>query len=366
MKIAIVTNIPTPYRKGFFKELAGCIGVELTVYYCSNGEPDRRWGEQIGDGYKSVVLPGFSLGGYLHTNPEIFKVLRKERPDIVVVGGYVYPTGIIAILGAKLLKLPVVLWLDGVVGTSKLKLLKYCLLKQMSGYICTSKKVIDSIKNLRLPVDKAYINPLSIDIGTWRNLSSAKINNPVISDLLQRFPQSKLVIYCGRFIKIKNIDTIIELASRMQCDRNIKFVLIGDGPLLPSYKYKVNQLKLDNVLFVGHLPPEELPPIFRTSSLLLLLSTYEQWGAVVNEALSVGTPVVCSGVAGAAEVIVHGHNSFIVEPDDINSIEKIVKDFLYDDARITKMRTEAYETGSLLDHKNTADTFLCALHKILA
>jgi glycosyltransferase involved in cell wall biosynthesis len=43
--------------------------------------------------------------------------------------------------------------------------------------------------------------------------------------------------------------------------------------------------------------------LFENTDLLLLPSRYDGWGAVVNEALMCGVPVVCSDNCGAAELL---------------------------------------------------------------
>jgi glycosyltransferase involved in cell wall biosynthesis len=51
---------------------------------------------------------------------------------------------------------------------------------------------------------------------------------------------------------------------------------------------------------------------------LLLLSTEEQFGHVVAEALALGVPVICSLQCGARDCLILSNiNGFIVEPDNI-------------------------------------------------
>ena len=43
IRVAMVTNIPTPYRLPVYEILAAMPDVELKVIYCSEREPDREW-----------------------------------------------------------------------------------------------------------------------------------------------------------------------------------------------------------------------------------------------------------------------------------------------------------------------------------
>ena len=43
MRLAIVTNIPAPYRVPVYNRLAAADGIELHVFYSVELEPDRNW-----------------------------------------------------------------------------------------------------------------------------------------------------------------------------------------------------------------------------------------------------------------------------------------------------------------------------------
>ena len=47
------------------------------------------------------------------------------------------------------------------------------------------------------------------------------------------------------------------------------------------------------------------------ADVLVLPSRFDGWGAVVNEALMVGTPVICSDRCGASDVIENGRNGYV-------------------------------------------------------
>src|SRR5262245_43542651 len=61
LRIAVVTPIPTPYRDPFWNILARMPGIDLTVYYCSQGKADRPWDVDWQHRYRAQVLPGQNL-----------------------------------------------------------------------------------------------------------------------------------------------------------------------------------------------------------------------------------------------------------------------------------------------------------------
>ena len=84
--VVIVTNIPAPYRIPVFELLSTAPSIQLTVIYCSDIEPDRAW--QFTDfKFNSVFLRKRFIAikdRFIHINPDVWSVLRKIKPDIVI------------------------------------------------------------------------------------------------------------------------------------------------------------------------------------------------------------------------------------------------------------------------------------------
>lgn len=361
-KVVVVTNIPTPYRKGFFEALASSQSLDLTVLYCAHNERGRSWGRQVGSGYKCRFLPGITFGTSFHLNPTLVVELVRERFDVCIVGGYSYPSVVMAILLSKLLRSTTIMWLDGPVG-SKGKGLKRLIVPMASHYIVTSKRAKESLLRYGVSPSSVDIVPLTVDVNLWKD---ARLR---ISFQRERLFQdnrfSKIVLFCGRFIPAKNVGFVIELAFRLRDIKELGFVLVGDGPLKNSVLDRIRQLGLTNVVLLGFIPPEELPPIFASSEILVLPSVREQWGAVVNEALASGVPVMVSRVAGASELIDEGITGYVIDPYDIESAERILRTYLLSDTLREEMKLRAAAVGAQLTHEFAAARFVEVIRKCL-
>ena len=64
-------------------------------------------------------------------------------------------------------------------------------------------------------------------------------------------------------------------------------------------------------------------------------SISETWGLVVEESLYFNTPVIISKNCGASELILDGSNGLVIDPYDIKSTKKIIKN-------ISKSKYEEY------------------------
>lgn len=358
MRVAIVTNIPTPYRKGFFATLSSHPGIELTVFYCAPTERGRSWGTQVGSGYTYRILKGITLGKSFHVNPTLPMELARGGFHTVVVGGYSYPSAIMAFLTSRMLGSRVVMWLDGPVG-SKAPLLKRMILNLADHYVVASTKAKESLIRLGIKPQIIDVVPLTVDVCAWGGHHTRLPAN--LGSVFAEKQMGRIILFCGRFIPVKNIDFVIELAARMKDLQDVTFLLVGDGPLMRIMQQRVRERGLSNIVFLGFVPPEQLPAVFAVSEMLLLPSLHEPWGAVVNEALASGIPVMVSSVAGAADLVEHGKNGYIIDPHDIDRAEDLLRCYLTDDGLRKDMKSHAKTTGASLSHEFAAELFARAI-----
>jgi glycosyltransferase involved in cell wall biosynthesis len=97
-----------------------------------------------------------------------------------------------------------------------------------------------------------------------------------------------------------------------------QLMIVGDGPLRDAVIQRARELAIqDRLLMPGHLEYAEMPQIYHGACAFVLFSTTEQWGLVVNEAMSAGCPVLVSDRAGCVpELVSNGVNGFTVDPFD--------------------------------------------------
>lgn len=130
---------------------------------------------------------------------------------------------------------------------------------------------------------------------------------------------------CCRFIPEKNLFNVLRAyAQYLQVTREIpwKLVLLGDGQLKEQLIRLRDELGLaEMVLLPGFIQYQELPVYYGLAEALILASTSETWGLVVNEAMASGLPVIVSSRCGCAlDLVKHGENGFVFDPYDIKAL----------------------------------------------
>ena len=126
----------------------------------------------------------------------------------------------------------------------------------------------------------------------------------------------KYLLFVGRLMEEKGIDTAIQIAIKTGMDLKIA------GSIYPSdqefFDEKIKPFLNDKIVYLGALPREKLPPLYENASAILMpIRWAEPFGLVMIEAMACGTPVIASNFGSVPEIIVDGKTGYIVE-DSLN------------------------------------------------
>ena len=94
---------------------------------------------------------------------------------------------------------------------------------------------------------------------------------------------------------------------------------------------------MDAVVCEGALASAEIERFYRSARVLVVPSAYEGLPMVIMEAMRAGLPCVATAVGGNAEIIEHGVNGFLTEPDNPDAIAKYCIELLGDPPHAERM-----------------------------
>ena len=120
----------------------------------------------------------------------------------------------------------------------------------------------------------------------------------------------RVILFVGRQVAVKNVSSLIQAVSGLQMPHRL--MIVGDGPFREQWEELSASLHAD-VVFVGAQSGLDLAAYYQLADLFVLPSVREPFGAVVNEALLAGVPVIVSSRAGSRS-LVNPDNGRIVEP----------------------------------------------------
>lgn len=140
----------------------------------------------------------------------------------------------------------------------------------------------------------------------------------------------KVLLFVGRLIPEKGLSGFLNtLSPLLRETADLKFVIIGEGKEFSLLQTIVEEQQLHGkVIFAGRLEGEELHAWYTCGSGLVLPSLFEPFGAVVNEALIFGMPVICSEYAGASSLMISPDQGIVFDPKDAKDTLAKTKLFL--------------------------------------
>lgn len=121
------------------------------------------------------------------------------------------------------------------------------------------------------------------------------------SDLIDH--DGPVVLFVGRLVAGKRPRDAVEAVSQLPDRLNATLYVVGDGPLRSDLEEQADD---ETVEFLGHVPYDEMPAIYRSGDVLLLPSRAEGLPRTVLEAFASGVPVVSSHLKHTAPVVQKG------------------------------------------------------------
>jgi len=127
----------------------------------------------------------------------------------------------------------------------------------------------------------------------------------------------------ARLFKLKGHDDLFAVAPELiRQNPKIKFLLVGDGEWRARFEKLAKSLGLEkNFIFVGLVPPSEVPRYVGIMDALVHLSLREGLPRALPQSLAAAKPVVAYDCDGAREVCLDGETGFLVKPGDLTGLK---------------------------------------------
>lgn len=125
-------------------------------------------------------------------------------------------------------------------------------------------------------------------------------------------------LFVGRLISLKGLDLLVEALTTVA---RSELLIIGDGPEKSRLQELVQREGLeDRIHWLGQMEGAAVQAHIGAADVLVLPSRKDGWGAVINESLMVGTPVICSTACGAADLIQQPWLGTVFRKNDSSSL----------------------------------------------
>jgi glycosyltransferase involved in cell wall biosynthesis len=269
------------------------------------------------------------------------KLLRKEKPDIVVIYGL--RANFIGRLAAKLAGTKVIL--SAILSTDDWRKWYHSVLDRITawavtGWVPNSIACMNStIKREKFPKERFTVIYDGIDVEKWK-----RHNDGTRKQIRKGLGLSDDVILCvtvGNFRYQKGYPYLIQaIPEIIKKQPQARFVFVGRGKMEEELKKKCIDLGIqDYVIFTGYR--EDIRQIYEGADIMVLPSVCEGLPVSLIEAMSMELPVVSTKIGGIPELVENGITGILVPPADSDALTKAIVQLASDSAQRKQMGNNA-------------------------
>lgn len=364
-RIAIITGVPAPYREPVFERLANRPGVELKVFYCTDGHSNVAWSgesnsqfEYVKEFPRNFTPKRFQRLPFLgYTNFGLSAGLRDFEPEFVVVYGYNQSSHWLAFRYCLANLIPFAMRSDSNVHIDLGRSWQNNVRRRLLKWLVARAAAVLPVGTANRGYWEAFgAKPSQIHLAPY-----AVDNDRIARTVGERKTDANGLVrflYVGRLLPRKGVDLLIEAFNRIVSDR-CTLTIVGDGPEAESLKAAQTPLARTNTTWTGKVANEEALRKYADADVFVLPSRYEPWGLVVNEAMAAGLPVIADRKCGAAiDLIDDGNTGRRLDELSAESLAAAMRFYLADPSRAAVEGVAAKQRIQRWNFDRTVDGFL--------
>ncbi|HZB25957.1 MAG TPA: glycosyltransferase family 4 protein [Vicinamibacterales bacterium] len=310
-------------RKDLSEETLDALGIDITYLHKSRFDPA--------------------------TLPALLKVIDRKRIDVLHLHGYGATT--FGRIAAGMRRLPVVLHEHANLTDTPWfqKLADQALEPWTDIAIAVSKSTADFlVRARRVPQEKVKVVYLGVPLDEFSRARRADDIAQARRELGAE-PGDLLVGCVTRLHESKGNIYLVEAARQVLDQRpRTRFVVIGEGPLLPELQARAQALALgDRFVFAGFT--RDVARAVSAFDVSVFPSLWEGTPLTVFEALAMGKPIVATDADGLLDVLTADHDAVIVPRRDPGALAVAMVRLLDDPGARERLGAQARGTGRQYD-----------------
>ena len=305
-------------------------------------------------GYKGLQV-GLPAGGVLR------RCWTRHRPEVVYVATE-GPLGWSAVRVARQLGIPIFSGFHtnfhSYTEHYHLGRLRLLILRYLCGFHNRTIGTVVASADLRDRLQTMGVKNVSvIGRGVDSRLFTPKRRSSALRHTWCASEGDLVVLYVGRLAPEKNLElTIASYRAMQRLNNEVKFVIVGDGPLRAPL-----QKRHPDLIFCGVHKGEELAKRYASADIFLFPSETETFGNVTLEAMASGLMVVAYDYAAARMHITHGETGVLVPYGDSQAFVRAAAKLAREPQSLAKMRKQACMHATSLDWQRVVDRFAALL-----
>jgi len=248
-----------------------------------------------------------------------------------------YPTGFVAVLLQKVLRVPALVALEGgeavalpdikfgdLASKRRTKLNRW-IINEAKAVTALTTYQCDQVRNNLGVTRPITILPRGVDENVFKERKK-DVGSPIV------------FLNVGYLSPVKDPETLIRTFHLIQQKKNCVLIQVGKDYMNDATQRLANELGItDKVRFVGHVPHAEVIQYYAQSDILLLTSRYESQGVVVAEAIATG--LIACGTKVGLMADLSGSCCVTAEVGEHENLANAILALLDDPGRMDELRS---------------------------
>lgn len=389
-RVLLVLSHPVQYMAPLLRRMAAHRRLEIMVGYASLRGAERSydpgfarevaWDVPLLDGYPwctiRPVTPSAAERGNSGAWRSLGELIATGGFDAAYVGGYNFREAWRAFFLAHRQGFPLLFSCEAHsldswrVQTRIQRTLKKCLLRRFYRYpdrvLAGSTGTVEFLTSLGVPRRRIHLAGNVVDNDWWLERVS-RVDRESVRASWEIPSNAPVVLFCAKLQPWKRPGDALEAFA--QCGAGgACLVFAGDGPLLPDLKRRALELGINHrVRWLGFVNQTELPGVYAASDALLLPSSFEPFGLVVNEAMLCGCPAIVSDRVGAKfDLVRDGETGFVVPCGDVAALAERLRQIFENRALMRRMGAAARARMNSWRPEQNVEAFADAVSEMVA
>lgn len=386
LRLAVLITHPIQYLAPLFRALAKRDDIVLKVFFLwHQGTAETRdpqfdrsftWDVPLLDGYDHELIPNSAANpGTNHffglVNPSAPIRIRAFRPDVLVMHGYHRFTEVEIMAAARLLRIPMLLRADPTLLRRRpphVALAKRVLvppwLSQFAGALATGTLNSRYYTHYGMPAERIFTAPFSVDNSFFQSREAdARMAARALRSELGIAESEFTAVFAAKLIAHKGcMDLIRAFGSRPR--KNAHLIIVGDGPEKDECVKLAHDVAPGRTHFLGFFNQLRMPTAYTLGDVLVLPSLFEPWGLAVNEAMSLGLPIIASDQVGAVPDLVSPDNGWVFPAGNVPALSRVLDEALDNREALARKSEASRQRIAQWDIPQTVEAYLHAAQAV--
>lgn len=202
-----------------------------------------------------------------------------------------------------------------------------CQRKSIKSVVAVTEHLRNDLVNIfDVPREKTIALSNGVDLQQFAHVCT----KDVARQRLGLQSETPIVVYAGQLRVEKGVDILVRAAAIL---KNVTVVIVG-GDRTDQERLRRLMLESDahNVILMGHVPASEVPIYLKAADILVLPHSATGREAAkytcplkLFEYMAAGVPLVASELPAITEVIRHGENGWLVNPDSPSALAQGIR-----------------------------------------